>query len=448
MTILILLGFLATSQAVSAQPATYDLQFANAITDCENNSLCLDLQIKSADSSTDFAMGSHTMWFGFNTDAVNNATFIPLGISAEVACEIGSTGITYSPFAALNFSSTSGEANFTTTLNTYIAGSECPIITSEWFTMGNVCFDIVAEGENPELIFNESFTLLNQSDEDPVTPHTPGTWTPYNTLISCGMTAVAPDAVGDDIETNQNTAVSVDVLANDTGENLTIVIAMPPSNGTTVVEEGMVVYTPNTDFIGADFFNYTITDSETNLSSEATVLVTVLEQVFAPIALDNMASTEQGVAVVTNVLNNDIGSSLELVISTIPNNGTAIVTAGESITYTPNPDFVGTDTVVYTITDTQTDLADEALLVITVTESSVAAGSINGLAFNDLNEDGIPDANEQPVEGVIISIILPNNTMVFDTTDANGIYEFTGLEAGDYQLTVVTIPMVGSITTE
>jgi protocatechuate 3,4-dioxygenase beta subunit len=53
--------------------------------------------------------------------------------------------------------------------------------------------------------------------------------------------------------------------------------------------------------------------------------------------------------------------------------------------------------------------------------------------LEDIDGDGIGD---EPIEGVIITLVDENgDTVGVDTTDANGMYDFEGLEPGDYTIT-------------
>jgi 5-hydroxyisourate hydrolase-like protein (transthyretin family) len=60
-------------------------------------------------------------------------------------------------------------------------------------------------------------------------------------------------------------------------------------------------------------------------------------------------------------------------------------------------------------------------------------GSVGGLIWNDLNADGIQDANEKPTPGLIVTLKDGNGNPVGTAiTDGNGEYLFTGLPLGDY----------------
>ncbi len=88
-----------------------------------------------------------------------------------------------------------------------------------------------------------------------------------------------PTAEDDYALTPMNTPVLIDVLANDSDyENdlFTISIVSNPGNGTAVIEDNNILYTPNDEFSGMDTFFYTVID-EAGGESQAQVNVYVEE---------------------------------------------------------------------------------------------------------------------------------------------------------------------------
>ena len=87
----------------------------------------------------------------------------------------------------------------------------------------------------------------------------------------------SPDAKGDSATTEQDKAVTIDVLANDSdpdGDTISITKVTTPGNGTAVLSSGKITYTPKSGYFGTDTFVYTISDGKGGTDS-ATVSVTV-----------------------------------------------------------------------------------------------------------------------------------------------------------------------------
>lgn len=71
-----------------------------------------------------------------------------------------------------------------------------------------------------------------------------------------------------------------------------------------------------------------------------------------------------------------------------------------------------------------------------------AVGSISGTVFYDLNLNGAQDFNESPIPGASVFVDLNGNGIPdagepTTTTDASGMYTFTALTAGNYQVRVI-----------
>ena len=65
----------------------------------------------------------------------------------------------------------------------------------------------------------------------------------------------------------------------------------------------------------------------------------------------------------------------------------------------------------------------------------VPPASIGDFVWNDLDKDGIQDAGEPGFAGVTVALQdASGKTVATTTTDANGLYQFTGLAAGDYRI--------------
>ena len=187
----------------------------------------------------------------------------------------------------------------------------------------------------------------------------------------------APIANDDEAETDENTAITIDVLANDEDDGypqeLSIQSVQNIQNGNAVIQNNKVLFTPNSDFVGTAHFDYTITDGD--LTDTASVTITVNEvtpENQAPIANDDEAETEENIGIDIQVLANDYDPDNQpeaLTIQSVdnPTEGN-VINHITYITFIPNDNFVGTSYFTYTITDGQ-DIAT-ATVYVNVTETT------------------------------------------------------------------------------
>jgi uncharacterized protein (TIGR03382 family) len=167
----------------------------------------------------------------------------------------------------------------------------------------------------------------------------------------------APDAVNDAFTVALNSGATVfNVLANDTdpeGNTLTITAVTQPANGSVTNNGNNVSFTPAAGFTGTTTFTYTISDGNGGTDT-ATVTVTVGGPNNPPVATnDSYTVDEDSPATVLTVLANDTtdpGETLTITAVTQPANGT-VVNNGTDVSFTPSPDFSGTTTFNYTVSD-------------------------------------------------------------------------------------------------
>jgi formylglycine-generating enzyme required for sulfatase activity len=84
-----------------------------------------------------------------------------------------------------------------------------------------------------------------------------------------------PTAVDDNASTPESVTVTIDVLVSDSdpdGDTISLVSLTAPTNGSAVIVNGQVEYTPQASYTGADTFTYTIEDS---FAAQATATVYV-----------------------------------------------------------------------------------------------------------------------------------------------------------------------------
>src|SRR5207249_4848172 len=170
------------------------------------------------------------------------------------------------------------------------------------------------------------------------------------------------------------------VLANDSdpdGDPLTITGASAPAHGTAVASATNITYTPAAGFLGTDSFTYSISDGRGGVASARVTVNVVQGADTAPETMDDTITTVQGTAATAAVLANDFdpdGDALTLTSVTPGSNGTATANADGTITYSPNPGFVGPDAFTYTVADGRGGTAT-ARVNVTVWASAPPAGT-------------------------------------------------------------------------
>ncbi len=232
-------------------------------------------------------------------------------------------------------------------------------------------------------------------------------------LFLAPMVAYAdpPVATNDTASTDEDTAVDIDVLNNDTDADddpLTVSAVTQGSDGSvTIINNGDDVrYTPDPDFNGTDNFTYTVSDgSETDT---ATVEVTIDPVNDAPEANDDTASTDEDTAVIVDVLDNDTdvdGDSLTVSNVTQGSDGSVtIINNGDDVRYTPDPDFNGTDSFTYAVSDGSA--TDTATLTVTVGATNDGPVANDDTASTDEDTAVVVDvlANDTDAEGDSLTV--------------------------------------------
>lgn len=175
--------------------------------------------------------------------------------------------------------------------------------------------------------------------------------------ITVGDLNTPPIANDVEVSVEAGSPVTIDVLANDSdpdGDPLSIVGLGAPAHGTvTVNADNTITYTPDIDFVGTDSFGYTIGDGRGGTAS-ATVAVNVVGYNAPPIAMPDRGIAIMNTPLVIAVLANDVdpeGGALQVVSVGLPDNGSAAVNPDNTVTYTPDQDFVGIDGFAYTVAD-------------------------------------------------------------------------------------------------
>ncbi|WP_228842059.1 tandem-95 repeat protein, partial [Vibrio parahaemolyticus] len=201
----------------------------------------------------------------------------------------------------------------------------------------------------------------------------------------------APNAENDVITTEEDTAVTIDVLVNDSdveGDVLSIQSASVPSEqGSVDIVDGKLVFTPAENFNGEATITYIVTDGD--LTDEAKVTVTVTPVNDSPVAVDDTTSIQEDTVVTIDVLTNDTdvdGDKLSIESASVPKEQGTVEVVDGKLVFTPAENFNGDAEITYTVTDGE--LTDEAKVTVTVNPVNDAP-TIKVDAVESITEDAV-----------------------------------------------------------
>ncbi|MGL1595088.1 tandem-95 repeat protein, partial [Vibrio parahaemolyticus] len=248
------------------------------------------------------------------------------------------------------------------------------------------------------------------------------------------VTPVA-DIVADKATVVEDTPTIIKVLGNDTFEGDNKVVSLDaengPKNGTVIVNnDGTVTYTPDDNYVGKDTFTYIVTSGGVSESTTVTVNVTPVND--APVAKDDIATTQEDTAVTIDVLSNDTdvdGDKLSIQSATVPEAQGRVEIVDGKLVFTPAENFNGHAEITYTVTDGA--LTDQATVKVTVNAVNDTPVVESNIADQALAEDFTP-------------YTIDLNTAFSDVDNVDG--ELTFSVSGNSNIQVAIVNGIATIT--
>ncbi|EPB0619766.1 tandem-95 repeat protein, partial [Vibrio parahaemolyticus] len=247
--------------------------------------------------------------------------------------------------------------------------------------------------------------------------------------------ASVADIVADKATVVEDTPTIIKVLGNDTFEGTDKVVSLDtnngPANGTVSVNpDGSVTYTPNDNYHGTDSFTYIVTSG--GVSESAIVEVNVTPANDAPVAKDDIATTQEDTAVTIDVLPNDTdvdGDKLSIESVSVPKEQGTVEVVDGKLVFTPAENFNGDAEITYTVTDGA--LTDQATVKVTVNAVNDTPVVESNIADQTLAEDFTP-------------YTIDLNTAFSDVDNVDG--ELTFSVSGNSNIQVAIVNGIATIT--
>ncbi|MFW9622303.1 MAG: tandem-95 repeat protein, partial [Macromonas sp.] len=278
----------------------------------------------------------------------------------------------------------------------------------------------------------------------------------------------APRAIVDSVSTNEDTPITINVLANDTDIDSTVLAitsaTVPAAQGTVAIVNNQLVFTPAANFNGKATITYVINDGIDN-SAAASVTVTVNPVNDVPVAVaDTLSATEDTPITFTalQLLGNDTdvdGDTLQIASVASGTGGTAVLNPDGTVTFTPSLNFNGNATFTYTVTDgsltsappvtvtVQVAPVNDAPVVVQDTLNATEDTPITYSAAQLLNNDSDVDGGTLRIASVTSgpggSVVLNADGTVTFTPDAN----FNGNATFSYTVTDGSLTSAPTVVT-
>lgn len=203
------------------------------------------------------------------------------------------------------------------------------------------------------LTFNNDANALSQGRyEDTVTftNVTKGRSTTRLVYLRVKFINQAPSANAQTVSTDEDT--EVDILLSGTDPNddsLTYKVVTKPAHGTLSGPAPFLTYTPSLNYHGPDSFTFISRDGQLQ-SSEATVTINVASVIDLLVANDDVIAPGVAADVMDNDTDPDGTGPLTIESATNGSHGTVSVSVDKTtLTYTPGPNFIDSDTFTYTV---------------------------------------------------------------------------------------------------
>lgn len=186
----ILIAFLLVFSTEIAAQSSLELQFATDL-QCETDMYCATLQVKVGESGQTANLGSSSILFHYNEDALAFQSYNSLNFNGSDNCILDI--LTAWDMHGIDGAS-AGVFSLTMNLNAFLEEAtpqySCPTIGNDWIDIGEICFNIINSELTSNLTFSDNPNLIsfnNYHPNDGTNSIAEGTFYNLDESLSCGM---------------------------------------------------------------------------------------------------------------------------------------------------------------------------------------------------------------------------------------------------------------------
>ena len=206
-------------------------------------------------------------------------------------------------------------------------------------------------------------------------------------------------AINTSLATHEETEVKTTFTFDDVdADDVVATLSSNPSHGKVAISGENISYTPNTDFVGEDSFGLNFSDGKTTIGKTISITVSNIND-FPKISIQSEYSTFENNSLDMNYSYTDVdGDAISVTLEANSTHGSVKI-IDNKITYTPNTDYLGSDTFSLLFSDGNDGNISKTVQVLTVIKDSDGDGVkdsedafVNDIAASvDIDGDGKPE---------------------------------------------------------
>nr|MBP8249429.1 tandem-95 repeat protein [Chitinophagales bacterium] len=247
---------------------------------------------------------------------------------------------------------------------------------------------------------------------------------------------INPDVFNDFYTVVQDGNLSDNLMLNDSDPDGTITTNTTPvinaANGLFTVQlNGDFTYIPNPGFVGNDTVVVQVCDNSLACIND-TLFFTVTPINNLPSVQNDTITIQEDNNAISNILLNDSDPdgpvTVSLIIVVNPTNGTVNIDASGNYAYSPNNNFNGNDTIVFSVCDTDNNCINDTLFVtVQAINDDIIVANENFSTNENTPFSGSIIANDSDIDGTAITVntiavFLPTNGIVL--INSNGTFDY------------------------